>query len=105
MAVIIVIHFVLVTMTQFKATSAQIDERTAELTSEATREMLKMTESAFRASIPILAQRNAQELTRRIATQFAFVPPAALPAPTSAPMLNDDGKYKRVKHDKAPWKH
>lgn len=71
MAAIIVAHFLLVFMSGYYATSAQIDEKTAEMMSAATDEMLILTDQYFRAQIPRLAQDNAQQLTRTLAGRFA----------------------------------
>lgn len=71
LAGLIVLHFVLVFLSGYKATSAQIDERTSDLMSQATEEMLKLTESYFRESIPSLAHDNARKLTERLASQFS----------------------------------
>lgn len=71
MATIIVIHFVLVFLRQYKNTSARVEEKTAEMLAEATDEMLKLTDDYFKAYIPGLAQANAQKLTRQLAARFA----------------------------------
>jgi hypothetical protein len=71
LAGLIVLHFVLVFLSGYKATSAQIDEKTADLMSQATEETLKLTEEYFRGAIPGLAQANARKLTERLAGQFA----------------------------------
>lgn len=71
LAGLIVLHFVLVFLSGYKATSAQIDERTSDLMSQATEETLRLTEEYFRAEIPSLAQANARKLTDRLAGQFA----------------------------------
>ena len=70
MAVIIVVHFALVFLSQYKSTQAQIDEKTSAMLSEATDEMLKLTEERFRQSIPGLAAVNADQLTQMLAGQF-----------------------------------
>lgn len=70
-AVIIVIHFVLVFLSQYRATSAKIDEKTADMLAEATDEMLVLTEQSFRDNIPALAKQQAGELTRLLAGRFA----------------------------------
>jgi len=71
LALIIVIHFLLVFLSNYKATSAKIDERTAALLSDATEEMLVLTQQAFQERIPTLAQNNADILTRELAGRFA----------------------------------
>ncbi len=70
-AVIIVIHFILVFLSQYRATSAKIDEKTADMLAEATDEMLTLTEQSFRDNIPALANQQAGELTRLLAGRFA----------------------------------
>ncbi len=71
MATIIVIHFGLVFLRQYKNTSARIEEKTAGMMAEATDEMLKLTDDYFKARIPGLAQANAQKLTRQLAARFS----------------------------------
>jgi len=71
MATIIVIHFGLVFLRQYKNTNAKIEEKTAEMMAEATDEMLKLTDDYFKARIPGLAQANAQKLSRQLASRFA----------------------------------
>lgn len=71
MATIIVLHFGLVFLRQYKNTSARIDEKTAEMMAAATDEMLKLTDDYFRAHIPQLAQVNAEKLSRQLAARFA----------------------------------
>lgn len=68
---LIVLHFVLVFLSGYRATHARVDEKTAELLSEATEETLKLTEEYFRESIPTLAKANAQKLTDKLASRFA----------------------------------
>jgi hypothetical protein len=90
MAAIIVAHFLLVFLSGYMATSARIDEKTAEMMSAATDEMLKMTDQYFRAEIPRLAQNNAHQLTRQLAGRFASLTtadsaPPALPPGDNAP--------------------
>lgn len=70
-AALIVLHFLLVFLSSYRATHARVDEKTAELVSEATDETLKLTEEYFRASIPTLAKANAEKLTDRLASQFS----------------------------------
>jgi hypothetical protein len=70
MAAIIVAHFVLVFLSGYFSTSAKIDERAAEMMSEATEEMLTLTEADFRAQIPRLAQSNADRMVRTLAGRF-----------------------------------
>lgn len=70
MAVIIVAHFLLVFLSGYMATSARIDEKVAEMMSEATDEMLTLTDEYFRAQIPRLARNNAERLTRELAGRF-----------------------------------
>lgn len=96
MAVIIVIHFILVTLSSYKATSAQIDERTGELMSEATAEMLVLTEQEFRNNIPQLARQNSDELTRRLAGQFASLTahkPSGRDFLPNSPQPSQNGKH------------
>ena len=68
---LIVLHFLLVFLSGYRATSARVDEKTAELMSEATNETLKLTEQYFRDSIPQLAQANANKLTEQLASRFS----------------------------------
>ena len=68
---LIVLHFVLVFLSGYRATSARVDEKTAELMSEATEETIKLTEQYFRESIPTLAKGNAEKLTRQLASRFS----------------------------------
>lgn len=100
MATIIVIHFALVFLRQYKHTSARIEEKTAEMMAEATDEMLKLTDDYFKARIPGLAQANAQKLTRQLAARFATLSvltqleeeapalPTGQPEPVPAPGSN-----------------
>ncbi len=90
MAAIIVIHFVLVFLSQYKSTQARIDEKTAAMMSEATEEMLKLSEEYFRASIPGLARQNAIKLTERLRGQFAKLTPDELAAPLTVAMGDSD---------------
>lgn len=71
MAIIIIAHFLLVFGSGFKSTQAKIDERSAAMISDATDEMLKLTESKFREAIPMLAEMNAAQLVNRLRGQFA----------------------------------
>lgn len=71
MAGIIVVHFVLVFLSGYFSTSAKIDERAAEMMSDATEEMLDLTEADFRAQIPRLAQSNADRMVRELAGRFS----------------------------------
>lgn len=100
MATIIVIHFALVFLRQYKNTSAKIEEKTAEMMAAATDEMLKLTDDYFKARIPGLAQANAQKLTRQLAARFATLSvltqledeAPALPTGHSAPAPSTNGK-------------
>lgn len=99
MAAIIVTHFVLVFLSGYKATSAQIDEKFADMLAEGTKEMLTLTEQGFRDQIPHLAQQNADELKRRLAGRFASLTAhgngadqPAPPQPTTPPALPDPGE-------------
>jgi hypothetical protein len=90
MAAVIVAHFLLVFLSSYRATSARIDEKTAAMLSEATDEMLLLTEQEFRRLIPGLARQNAEQLTQELATRFsglsalqALQEPQSLPAPSS----------------------
>lgn len=111
MAFVIVAHFILVFLSGYKATSAKIDEKTADMLAEGADEMLKLTEEQFRAQIPSLARHNADELTRRLAGRFAHLtalsglpqdeeqptgPPEAPPPPGYMWMSEDGRRWQLV---------
>lgn len=85
MAGIIVFHFVLVFLSAYRATQARIDEKAAEMLSEAQEEMLKLTEQEFRLRIPDLAKTNADALTRLLAGRFASLSSLQLPKQQALP--------------------
>jgi hypothetical protein len=92
MATIIVAHFLLVFLSGYMATSAKIDEKVAEMMSEATDEMLTLTDQYFKAQIPRLAQNNAQRLTRELAGRFTSLTVYDQPA-------LDDGAHDASRYD------
>lgn len=93
MAAVIVIHFLLVFLSSYRATSAKIDEKTAAMLSEATDEMLLQTEQEFRRLIPGLARQNAEQLTQELAARFSGLSTyqelqQSLPAPQTASQVD-----------------
>lgn len=103
-AIVIVIHFMLVLITQYRATRAQIDERMSGLMSEANEEMLKKTDERFRAMIPALADQNARRLATQLAGRFGLlsdvgasgsVEPLPLPSPPQAQATGRTGGESR----------
>ena len=103
MATIIVIHFSLVFLRQYKNTSAKIEEKTAEMMAEATEEMLKLTDDYFKTRIPGLAQANAQKLTRQLAARFATLSVLER-LDNDAPALQPGGS-EHAANQKAPGKN
>lgn len=92
MAAVIVTHFLLVFLSSYRATSARIDEKTAAMLSEATDEMLLLTEQEFRRLIPGLARQNAEQLTQELATRFSGLSALqALQEPQSLPAIREPG--------------
>lgn len=96
MAAIIVVHFVLVFLSGYLSTSAKIDERMAEMMSEATDEMLTLTETYFREEIPHLARTNAKALTRGLAGNFTSL--TAFDAKRLPPPDLSDSTYETPPH-------
>ncbi len=71
LAILIILHFALVFLSQYKSTHAQIAEAQSGMVAEGTDEMLKLMETEFRKHIPALAAVNADSLVRQLAGQFA----------------------------------